>query len=199
MDKELPNKVIDLRGKKFGKVLVTELDGKYKRAYKWFWKCDCGNKGSSFGGSFKNMKSCRKCSSISHGLSKTNEYRIWANILQRCYNNKNRAYKWYGARGIKTSSEWLVFENFLKDMGSRPSKKHSVERIDVNGDYCKENCTWILVSKQNSNKRNNVKIVSEELIFNSTKECGEYFKYSPQYINDMLKGRKKNKLNISYG
>lgn len=195
----LSKKLIDKRGKKFGSVTVTGLEGKYGRNYKWFWECDCGNTGSSFGGSFKNMKGCRKCSSITHNQSKTNEYKIWANILQRCYNKNNPAYKWYGQRGIITSEEWKTFENFIKDMGDRPSKKHSVERVDVNDNYKKENCIWIESDRQNQNKRNNVIILSGDLVFKSTNECSEYFKYSPQYINDMLKGRRKNKFNLIYG
>ena len=82
-------------------------------------------------------------------------------------------------------------------MGDRPSKKHSVER--VNDNYKKENCIWIESDRQNQNKRNNVIILSGDLVFKSTKECSEYFKYSPQYINDMLKGRRKNKFNLIYG
>ena len=53
--------------------------------------------------------------SITHNQSKTNEYKIWANILQRCYNKNNLVYKWYGQRGIITSEEWKTFENFIKD------------------------------------------------------------------------------------
>ncbi len=105
-----------------------------------------------------------------HGLSNTDTYKIWENMKQRCYNPKHTKYNSYGGRGVSMCDSWKnSFLQFLFDMGFRPSKKHSVERINNNGNYCKENCRWATNVEQCSNMRKNVhvtiggvtKIVSE--------------------------------------
>lgn len=82
------------------------------------------------------------------------EYEIWKAMRQRCLNKKNKAYKNYGGRGIKISKEWNSFETFLKDMGRKPDKK-SLDRINNESNYSKENCRWATRKLQSRNKRNN--------------------------------------------
>lgn len=89
---------------------------------------------------------------ITHRLSGVVEYSVWKNIRQRCLNPTSQAYSKYGARGITISDEWLSFENFYKDMGSRPSNDYSIDRIDNNGNYEKGNCRWATTTQQNRNK-----------------------------------------------
>lgn len=92
----------------------------------------------------------------SHGMTKTPEYHIWADIIQRCTNPNREWYKDYGGRGIKVCERWRYsFTNFYADMGARPSDKHSVERVNVNGDYSPENCIWATAKIQGNNRRNN--------------------------------------------
>jgi hypothetical protein len=90
-----------------------------------------------------------------HNMNKTPEYNIWCGIKQRCYNKNLDSYKNYGGRGIVMSDEWKnSFIKFFEDMGKRPSNDHTIERVDNNKGYSKENCVWISKSKQSANRRN---------------------------------------------
>lgn len=83
-------------------------------------------------------------------------YQTWIDIRRRCRNQKYKDYPNYGGRGIKISEEWFnSFETFAQDMGERP-KNHSIDRIDVNGNYCKENCRWATQQEQSANKRKKI-------------------------------------------
>lgn len=103
------------------------------------------------------------------GLSR--EYVTWAAIIQRCTNPKNPNFKTYGGRGIFVTERWLgSFKNFLADMGHRPSPKHSIDRIDNDRGYCKENCRWATHQEQCQNKRTSVYLT----INGFTKNIGEW-------------------------
>ncbi len=80
------------------------------------------------------------------------EYHSWNSMKNRCNNKNLKEYKNYGGRGIKYDSSWELFENFYKDMGERP-KGTTLDRIDVDKDYCKENCRWATKEEQQRNQR----------------------------------------------
>lgn len=162
--------LIDMVGKSFN---YWEVIGPYeKRKTRIFWKCRCicgiekyisgiklrGNKSRSCG--CKRFNNCRK---VKHGMYKTREYSIWRKMKNRCFSNKANNYSDYGGRGISVCKKWLDFKNFYKDMGDCPDG-YSLDRIDINGNYCKENCKWSNKIEQSNNKRNTVYVTINNII-----------------------------------
>ena len=90
-----------------------------------------------------------------HGMTDTPTYKSWVAMKTRCTNPASNVYEQYGGRGIKVCNRWDKFENFLEDMGER-LENESIDRVNNNGNYCKENCRWSTISVQNRNKRSNV-------------------------------------------
>lgn len=90
-----------------------------------------------------------------HGMGHSTENRTWSMMRNRCLNPKSDQYLLYGGRGITICKRWDKFENFIKDMGFKPSSKHSLDRINTNGNYSKKNCRWATQKEQCRNKRTN--------------------------------------------
>jgi hypothetical protein len=88
-----------------------------------------------------------------HGLSRTSEYKSWQDMRQRCYNPKNKFYPYYGGRGITVCIEWHSFEIFIYQMGLKPSKEYSLDRINNDGNYEKSNCRWATKKEQIHNRQ----------------------------------------------
>jgi hypothetical protein len=94
---------------------------------------------------------------ITHGKSNSPEYMAWRSCRERCNNPNIPGYRNYGGRGITICDRWLnSFENFYADMGPRPSPKHSLDRIDNDGNYEPGNCRWATTKQQSRNRRNNI-------------------------------------------
>ena len=91
-----------------------------------------------------------------HGLTGTKIYYLWAGMKARCHVPGHKTYANYGGRGIYVCDEWRKsLLKFIEDMGERPSDKHTLDRIDNDGPYCKENCRWVLDDVQRRNRRDN--------------------------------------------
>jgi hypothetical protein len=167
-------------GQKFGR--WTVLSGPVKpigdntRGYYYLCRCSCAEHTERlvFAGTLRNGTS-RSCgclkvewgrlgqARLKHGHDRVNkrttEYRSWSQALNRVTNKNSEVYKNWGGRGIKICERWADpeygFENFLADMGPKPSPIHSLDRINNDGDYSPENCRWATPKQQNRNKRNN--------------------------------------------
>ena len=157
----------DISGQRFGRVVATSINKRDAKHSYWNYLCDCGSVGVTTMNALRRglVVSCgcfRKefCAkkATSHGDTAggemSTEYRIWAAMKRRC-DNKNRP-EWpnYGGRGISYCERWAKFENFLEDMGRRPHK-HSIDRIDNDGNYSKDNCRWATTADQMNNTRAN--------------------------------------------
>lgn len=164
----------NLLGDCFDRLIVIGYAGSEKGFQRWWCLCVCGKikkvrascllKGNTQSCGCLSLETSKKMF-IQHGMYNTKIYRTWCDIRRRCYDPKNSRYHNYGGRGIKVCERWLEnFENFYEDMGDKPGPEYSIDRIDVNGDYCKENCKWSTDKEQANNKTNN-----RYLIFNSEK------------------------------
>lgn len=161
----IPPHVKDISGQRFHRLTAISFSHiKRGHAY-WVCICDCGTircfKASRLKGDRKPTRSCG-CLTIEsktrHGIARTREYKAWHSAIRRCYYPEDIGYSRYGGRGIKMSPEWLHSPTqFLSDMGPCPPS-YTLERIDVNGNYEKSNCTWIPRSEQSRNRRNSIMI-----------------------------------------
>jgi len=157
-------------GKRYGRLTVVEFSH-YKELKKGTLKiykcmCDCGKQCCISRTSLRvgNTKSCgclqqdmASSSSTKHGLArKCPEYTSWMQMKARCLNAKHKSWPWYGGRGITIANEWIDdFKLFFSYVGPKPSPKHSIDRINNNGNYEPGNVRWATSSAQNSNKRSN--------------------------------------------
>jgi hypothetical protein len=160
---------IDMTGTRWGRLTVIEraATSDPKRAW-WRCKCDCGEEAVLLGRRLRSGMT-RSCGCLgryaigdrtrTHGRSRTPEYDVWCGLLKRCQNPNAYNFSFYGGRGVNVCERWQKFENFLEDMGKRPSRKHTVERLDPEGDYEPSNCRWASILEQANNRRNTRRII----------------------------------------
>lgn len=179
----LKARVIDITGQKFGRLtILKQVENKNNRVY-WKCHCDCGNIISVQSSDLRSghTKSCGcLCLELAierkttHGMCNTPEYNVWTLMLSRCCNAKNAAFKDYGGRGITVCDEWQQnFMAFYNHIGPRPSPKHTIDRINNNGNYEPYNIRWATRYEQNNNGRNNHKIT----IHNWTMNLGQWAQF----------------------
>ena len=163
-------KFVDLSGQRFGNLTVINRAGTQHGSVTWNCKCDCGKaviaKSNTLKSGHTKSCGCMKAAILgearrTHGQSKTRLHSTWQHMKQRCFNPNNEKYKYYGGRGITVCEEWEQYEAFERWAMSNGYKEDlTLDRIDVNGSYCPENCRWVTWKEQQNNKRNNTVITA---------------------------------------
>ena len=161
----------DLTGQRYGKLVVIGLDSARDRRSYWKVRCDCGNEKVVRGDTLKKITSCgcvkKEQDVINLGITNHHEmtyhpvYSIWHAMIQRCEHPNSKCYRDYGGRGTTVCPEWhdlRIFAEWADRTGFEKGKNLSIERKDVNGNYCPENCCWIDRKLQPRNRRNTIKL-----------------------------------------
>lgn len=166
-------------GKRFGRLTVISVErSQATREAVFLVRCDCGTEKTiralSITKGATQSCGCLATELLSvrmrrHGGVGSAEYNTWLGLRARCKNVAAPQYEHYGGRGIKVCKRWDdSFKAFLADMGPRPSAKHSIDRIDNDGDYEPGNCRWATVSEQRNNMSSNAPITLGERTMNVT-------------------------------
>lgn len=174
-------KATPMIGKRFGRLtVIAEAWRESNGGLLWVCQCDCGQVTKPISGGNLRRNIIKSCGCLrreiaierggtlnkTHGMYKSRLYHVWQGMIARCTNPKNQRYKNYGGRGITVCEEWLnsfqAFHDWAMANGYKPDAAFgecTIDRTDVNGDYCPENCRWITIAEQN---RNTTRIIHKE-------------------------------------
>lgn len=206
------SRIINLVGQRFGRLVAIKYVGSKRtntnRWSMWHCKCDCGNE-IDVRYTHLVTGNTRSCGCLLDESRKTNNENrrgsvsknfvfvgnldkhplrlIWKSMLMRCNNPNAFGYKHYGGRGIKVCDSWsgnLGFENFVNDMGVRPDGT-TLDRINVNGDYCPENCRWATTEQQMNNRTDNSCIILNGKSITCSQLCKQYGFYRT-YVTHLI-------------
>jgi hypothetical protein len=159
-----PPNFVDHTDKPFHDLIAESYD---EASRKWRCRCVCGGITYVLANNLvrHNTRSCgclrgrfNRRVLRKHGAAGTPTYHVWVNIKTRCQNEKNPNFAKYGAKGVTLCKRWQKFENFLADMGERPSPDHTIERRENKKGYTPDNCCWIPKGEQARNKTTNHRI-----------------------------------------
>lgn len=159
----------DITGNVYGRLTAEYCISSTGKGRLWHCTCTCGGSKEVLVKELTSKSGAKSCGClqsenakiqievirdihVTHGMSKTKVYITWKNMKARCQDKNHEAYNNYGGRGISVCHKWQKFERFLEDMGE-PPKGLTLERVDNEGDYCKDNCKWATYKDQAVNRR----------------------------------------------
>lgn len=195
------SKGLQLTARTFGRLTVIKQakPDKHKKRT-WVCLCVCGASITASSGSLTsaNTTSCgcfrREHSStqnLKHGHNRrttprSSEYSSWSNMIQRCTDENGKDFGNYGGRGIKVCDAWHDYGSFLANMGLKPSPRHTIERIDNNGNYEPGNCRWATKLEQSNNRRGNIQICWDDNVA-SLSVAAKHFGLPYRIVYDRIK------------
>ncbi|MDS7057025.1 hypothetical protein NXG04_06890 [Klebsiella pneumoniae] len=203
----------ELTNIKFGRLTVvreTEKPTHLKRIESyWICKCECGKEiisgrnrlitnHTTSCGCFQKEKVGE--TNKTHGLSGSRFFKTYHNMINRCEKEDNPYYEFYGGRGISVSKEWSQFEGFMNDMYQsyldfekvNGKGTATLDRIDNNGNYESSNCRWITMKEQSRNKRNNIEIEINGVIYKTIADVSDKYGIHEETIRSRYHSGKRN-------